>query len=158
MILSRRSTIAFVLIGLLGTLPVAAQRKLPRVLFVCQFGSVKSAIAREMLRTRAAARGLQVETFSRGITPEAHMAPALAAALMVEGIDAERQPLTALSAQDFARADIVIRFDPIPATFRVPKSLDWSDTGSFNSNWQAERTRLVVRIDALIDTLAARRR
>jgi hypothetical protein len=45
---------------------IAAKRP-KRVLFICQFGSVKSPIARELFRRRAKERGIAVIAWSRGI-------------------------------------------------------------------------------------------
>ena len=59
----------------------------PRVLFVCPAGSVKSAIARETLKHAASRRGLAVDVQSRGVTPEDHVSPGLAARLRADGID-----------------------------------------------------------------------
>jgi len=83
----RRHVLAGLLSGLAGASPAlagASQAHIPTVLFVCQFGSVKSSAAREIFKRRAAARGIAVNVFSRGITPEAHASPALKARLHVE--------------------------------------------------------------------------
>jgi len=61
---------------------VALPAAQPRVLFICQYGTAKSAIAREVFRQRARERGIPVVTFSRGITPEEHISPALRARLL----------------------------------------------------------------------------
>ena len=45
-------------------------RRAPHVLFVCLHGTVKSPIARELMRARARERGIAVEVRSRGIEPE----------------------------------------------------------------------------------------
>ena len=65
---------------------VFAGKQAKRVLFICQYGSVKSPIARELFRRRAKERGIAVIALSRGISPEAHIAPSLLAALKADGI------------------------------------------------------------------------
>ena len=77
--LSRRS----ITLALLAwpTTALAAACPPAKVLFVCPAGTVKSAIAREVLRSRALTAGLAVEGASRGLTPEDHVSPALAANL-----------------------------------------------------------------------------
>lgn len=142
--------------GMLAACPAMARSKRSRVLLVCQFGSVKSAIARELVIRRAAERGIQVSVASRGITPEAHIDRDLLARLRADSIDPEREPLTALAPADVARADYVVVFNNLPAGFRPRKLIDWRDTGSFNDSFAAEAPRLLKRIDALLDTLGAR--
>jgi protein-tyrosine-phosphatase len=93
----------------------------PVVLFVCPAGSVKSAIAREMLRKRAATAGVRVQAQSRGIHPEDHVSPGLAANLKADGIDPASEAARTFVGTDAARADIVIAFDEatkIPALSR----------------------------------------
>jgi len=151
---SRRSILVSLLASLVAT-PACATKELT-VLFICQFGSVKSATARELFRQRAASRGVRVGAFSRGITPEPHMSPALKTVLASEGVDPALDPLTQLQAGDLKRADMVIIFDKLPPGLHGRKLHDWTDLGSFNESWATERPRLVARIDALIDELSAR--
>jgi protein-tyrosine-phosphatase len=146
-----------VLAGLLA-LPVAAfaAEPPPRILFVCQFGSVRSPIARELLKRRAAERGISVAVQSRGITPEPHLSPELAATVEADKLDLASQPLRGLGQGDVDAADVVIHFDPLSAGLRVKNARDWSDIGSMNANYPAARANLMRRIDALIDELALR--
>jgi len=129
----------------------------PQILLVCQFGSVRSAIARELLIRRATSRGIALHAWSRGITPEEHLSLALRDQLRAEQIDTTRQPLTALSADDLDAADLVIVFDPLPFTVPERKLLDWSDVPSMNSSYDAARQVLDRRIDALLDRLQQKR-
>ncbi|MGI8930939.1 MAG: hypothetical protein ACR2FK_00960 [Sphingomicrobium sp.] len=135
--------------------PRVASATAPRVLFVCQFGSVKSAVAREIFRRRATERRLGVSVQSRGITPEEHASPALAAALRSEGLDRHADPLRALQPGDLVAADVIILFDPLPSGLNSARARDWSDLPSMNADYPAARADLVGRIDRLIDELAA---
>ena len=129
----------------------------PTVLFVCQFGSVKSAIARELFRARAMARGVPVRVISRGITPERHVSPQLLAQLRVDHIDPDRQPLTRLDAVALGSADIVVLFDRLPPGLARPDARDWSDMPSMNDRYPAARAFLDPRLDHLLDEIAQRR-
>lgn len=139
-------------------IPDAALAKAPVVLFVCQFGSVKSPVSRELFRRRAIERGIAVAAFSRGITPEAHVAPRLRAQLQAEGINPESDGLNALTQHDLRHASITVVFDPLPRGWVGKQVQDWTDTGSFNDSYEAEKPRLVARIDALLDTIAKQSR
>ena len=135
--------------------PAIAASKTVDVLFICQFGSVKSPTAREVFRQRAAARGIRVHAVSRGITPESHLAPGLKAQLASEGLDPERDPLTPLREEDLRRADIVVILDKLPPKFKPRRLHDWTDLGSFNQSYATEGPRLVARIDQLLDELSS---
>ena len=134
--------------------PANAFAKAPTVLFVCQFGSVKSPVARELFRKRARERGIAVTAFSRGITPEAHVAPLLRTALDAEGVNPERDGLHKLSRGSLRRATITVLFDRLPSGWAANRAQDWTDTGSLNQAYAAEKPRLLARIDALLDTIA----
>ena len=141
-------------LALLVMQPAQALAKELTVLFVCQFGSVKSATAREVFRQHAALRGIQVRALSRGITPEAHFASALKAALAREGLDPESDPLTRLQQSDVQNADITVILDKLPPAFSAKRLHDWTDLGSFNQSYVTERPRLIARIDQLLDELS----
>lgn len=157
--LARRS----VIIGLFAALGSARAREPvagghhPKILFICQFGTAKSAIAREMFRKRARERGISVTAFSRGITPGDHVSPALKARLVADGINSQRDGLHKLSAKDIKAADIIVVFNQLPQTMTMKAVLDWSALASVNDDYPAARADLIGRIDALLDTIATKR-
>lgn len=124
----------------------------PRVLFVCPAGTVKSAIAREVLRSRAQAEGLRVEVASRGLKPENHVSPQLASNLRRDGIDATREPVVTLSAADVRRADVVVAFDEAAAAPLLKGARAWR-TPSWNADYAAAKADLTTRMDALMGEL-----
>lgn len=131
----------------------APRRKPALVLFVCQGGTVKSPIAREHMRRLAAARGIAVDAQSRGITPEDHMTPTLAAALKADGIDIGREPVLALTEADLKAADVIVVFNPLPAALGRWSVRDWSDMPSMNENYAAARAALLPRLEALLSEI-----
>lgn len=149
----RRRVLIGALVALGGTIPVllGASERPPRVLFICQFGTAKSAIARELFKRRAAQRGVPVVVFSRGITPEPHLASTTRDALLVEGIILDREEARKLRVTDLDVADIVVFFNPLPASFRRTTQRDWSAVPSVNDTFPLARTDLDRRIDLLID-------
>ncbi len=138
---------------------VEAKQPQTKVLFVCQYGSVKSAIAREVFKRAAAGRGLSVSAVSRGITPEEHLSAELTTKLDAEGIDTRSEALTVLSQNDIANASIVIYFDRIPEVFDLKSKAaqDWSDVPSMNNEYQRARSILDTRMTNLISELKARK-
>lgn len=121
-----------------------------KILFVCQYGSVKSPIARELLRRGAAERHLPVSASSRGITPRQHLSPEVAELLASEKLDVTSEPLRQLSQADLDQADMVILFDELPKSLAASNVQDWSDLPSVLNSYQVARPELGRRIDALL--------
>jgi protein-tyrosine-phosphatase len=128
----------------------------PRILFVCQLGSVKSAIARELLKRRAAERQVALTVTSRGITPEAHLPAAIRSRLLLDHLDPEAQPLRKLSQADLDAADKVIIFDKLPAELRTAKAEDWTDLPSIVNDYPKARAALDRRIEHLLTQVQRR--
>ena len=154
--LTRRIVVAAVL----GA-PAMARAKPPpclppaNVLFVCPAGTVKSAIARETLKARATAAGLAVRVESRGVQPEDHVSPGLAANLRADGVDPAAEPLRKLTGADVARADIVIAFDAATQAPELRGARAWA-VPSFNTDYAGATSALARHMDTLIAELQAR--
>jgi len=133
--------------------PAIATENAPRVLFVCQAGTVKSAIARELFRRRALERGIAVTAFSRGITPEEHVSPELRERLVADGIDSTRDGLLKLTREDLEAADIVVVFNALPETLARSDALDWTASPSMNDSYSLARADLDRRIESLLDSI-----
>lgn len=153
--LSRRTAILSAAATLVAA--KAPVKRPSRVLFVCQKGTVKSAIARELMREQAKARWIPLRVQSRGITPAEGASPEVAAALIRDGIAVKREPLRALTKADAAWADLVVYFDPLPFAVTGKDLRDWRDTPSVNTSYDEALGVIRSRISALLDELAARR-
>ena len=127
----------------------------PRVLFVCPMGSVKSAIAREKLRREAKARGLALEVHSRGVKPALDISPGLAAHLREEGIDPLADPLRQFTKADADRADITIAFDEAASAPGLEHARKWHSP-SWNNDYANAKATMDQHIPALADELAKR--
>jgi protein-tyrosine-phosphatase len=153
--LDRRALLVLVAAGCAGPAwaarPPCASRA---VLFVCPAGTVKSAIAREVTRRRAAARGLEVQISSRGVHPEDHVSPILAARLRADGLDPAAEPARPLAPADLAGADIVVAFDEAALAPGMSLARVW-DTPSWNANYDQALAAVTGRVDVLLDELAA---
>jgi Low molecular weight phosphotyrosine protein phosphatase len=144
-----------ILLGLAVMLVTGAgASSVPRVLFICQAGTAKSAIAREFFRRRARERGITVSAFSRGLAIEDHVSLPLRNALRKEGINPAQDRVHRLVKRDLRDADIVVFFNPLPPSLGVTKARDWTALPSVNDNWPAARADLMKRIDALLDEIA----
>ena len=128
-----------------------------KILFVCQAGTAKSAIAREIFKRRAKERGIEVDVFSRGIVIEDHVSPQLKANLRADGIDTTTEPATALTPADWAAADILVNFNALPASVKHQDVRDWTDVHSVNDDYKNARKTMDKRIDALLTEIANRK-
>lgn len=137
----------------LAATPVAAACRPPTVLFVCPAGTVKSAIARETLKRRAAARGLPLDVRSRGISPEDHVSPDLARRLRADGVDPTAQPALPVTAADVADADVVVAFDAAAEAPVMKGARSWV-TPSWNTDYDKAKADLDQRLDGLMAELA----
>lgn len=128
----------------------------PRVLFVCEAGTVKSAMARELFRARAAERGIAVDVFSRGIDPADHVSPGLRQRLIADHIDTTAEPARALTTEDWRSASLVVAFNPLPPSVTRSDVIDWTSVGSMNDDYDRSLADLNARIERLLDELEAR--
>lgn len=130
----------------------------PKILFVCQAGTAKSAIAREMFKQRAKERGINVDVFSRGLEIEDHLSPALKQSLLADGINTNVEPPIALKPADWAAADILVNFNPLPASVQHKDIRNWTDVPSVNDDYANAKRVMAKRIDALLDEIAPKKR
>lgn len=144
---------ALALGSVVASAPAAAAGKMT-VLFVCQAGTVKSAIARELFRASAARKGIAVTTISRGLKIEDHVSPGLKTHLAAEGIDTTRDPPRALDQDTLDSADIVVLFDPLPASLSRADARDWTATPSMNDAYEQARSYMDTHIAALLAEIA----
>jgi protein-tyrosine-phosphatase len=143
-------------VGLL-LLPGLAAAACParKVLFVCPAGTVKSAIAREALRKRAAALAIPVDVRSRGLSIEDHLYPELAERLDADGLTPSAEPARPLAPADARWADIVIAFDEAASAPGLARARAWR-TPSWNADYDRAKTDLDQRLDVLLTELAKR--
>ena len=155
--ISRRAVIFSAAASALVGACASARRGPPAVLlFVCQYGTAKSAIARELFRRRVRQRHLAIEAFSRGLTIEDHMTPDLRARLAADGINTELEMPQVLQPRDWQRASVVVAFNPLPMEVPRAKVRDWTDLPSITDDYANTRAILDRRLEALIDELARR--
>jgi protein-tyrosine-phosphatase len=126
------------------------------VVFVCEHGNVKSLIAREWFNRLATDRGLGIRAVSRGITPEALVPPAIAAALRSDGFDVSTFEPRALRAADATGAVRVVGIgvDLSASEERGDAPLDtWEGIPPASERYTASRDALRARIEALLSTM-----
>ena len=125
------------------------------VLLICPSGTVKSAIARELLKRRAAERGVAVHVWSRGLKIADHVTPELAARLKADGLDPRAEPPRPLTAADLTHTDIVIAFDEAAQAPGLEHARVW-DIPGFQADSDAAKAALAAQTERLLAELQAR--
>ncbi len=151
--LARREFIAalFVVTASVTFDPIHANVRAPKkILFICQYGTAKSAIAREFFRQRARQRNIAVFAFSRGITIEDHVPPQLRQSLAKDGINPSIELPQLLKPDDWGSADILVAFNQLPTDIRHPDIRDWTDLPSIIDEYKKTRSIMKKRINALL--------
>jgi arsenate reductase (thioredoxin) len=134
---------------------LSAKTMQPRkILFVCQYGTAKSVIAREFFRKRAKHRGIDVQAISRGLTIEDHITAKLRKNLAADHIDPNIEPIRSMAQEDWQSADIVIAFNPLPTSVTHGDVRDWTDLPSVNDKYKKARSIMKRRIDRLLDEIS----
>ncbi|ENZ82891.1 MULTISPECIES: low molecular weight phosphatase family protein [Caulobacter] len=162
--LSRRSALVFGLLLLPGVASAGDSTSVSasanpracapyRVLFVCPAGTVKSAIAREVLRRKAPAWQVPIEVRSRGLKIEDHLYPELAERLHADGIEPTSEPARTFALADAAWADIVIAFDEAAAAPGLSEARAWR-TPSWVTDYDRAKADLDQRLGELLNELA----
>jgi hypothetical protein len=162
-----RHRIALLAAAVALTAPLAAQgrtrpaRDSATVVFVCEHGTVKSALALALFRKIAAERALPVRAISRGTAPDTALPPFMRSGLQQDGLSLGAFTPTRLDASDLASAILVVSFDQPVVTRtvggKVPLKV-WDGLPAVSTDYAVARDSMRVRIGALVDSLARTRR
>lgn len=127
----------------------------PRVVFVCEHGSVKSLIAALYFNQRAQLRGLRYTAVARGISPETSVPRSVELGLRAAGFDVARYVPQLFNTADVDGASLVVSFDQDTAKTvagRVPE-LRWGNLPAVSADYARGRDEILERVDDLIEQL-----
>ena len=122
------------------------------VVFVCEHGAAKSVLAAALLEHLAAEQGVPLRALARGSEPEPHVAPAVVAGLLVEGIDVTAWRPRPLTPGDLDQAWRVVSFGP-DLSHLLPKGTPvegWDGIPAVADGLQTARAAIAVRLPRLI--------
>ena len=150
---------AALLLWLAAASPVPGQRKeVPRVLFVCEHGSVKSLIAQEWFNRRAKERGLAVRAVSRGLEPDSAVPARIAGELRKDGFHVRRFVPRPATAAELGRAVRVIAIGLDEGALGPGVAVEaWDGIPAASEDYAASRDALRARIEVLLSRLAPHR-
>jgi protein-tyrosine-phosphatase/ketosteroid isomerase-like protein len=126
--------------------------------FVCEHGGAKSVVAAALFNARAAARNLPFTAESRGVAPDAHLAPAAVAGLRADGLRPDREIPLRVGRADVDGAAAVVAIDALPPDLaKGARVVVWDAIPPISVDYAASRDAMLPRIDALLDNLARER-
>jgi len=128
----------------------------PRVVFVCEHGSVKSLIATEYFNRRVKARGVAYRAVARGTAPERTVPKSVRDGLRSDGFDVSAFEPRKFEASDVDRASLIVSFDQDIASIvgAQTRYLKWDDLPGVLTDYTRGKDEIVRHVDALIDELA----
>jgi protein-tyrosine-phosphatase len=128
------------------------------IVFVCEHGAAKSVIAAAHFNRLVKEKGLPYRAISRGVNPDAVIAPAVRSGLSSEGLDVSTWRPTAISDDDIQRAERIVSLATgLPAAKPAIRSklLEWNDIPS-TQNYSAARAAIVRQVEDLVEKLAVK--
>lgn len=148
----RRMALAFALIAL----PIAAGAQRPKVVFVCEHGTVKSVVALEYFTRLARQRGLAVDAISRGTKPDSLLPLTVRNGLTSDGFDVSAFAPRPFVRDDLRSAILVVSLDAdvAPVVAGSLPVLKWDGLPSVSANYENGRTAIETRVRRLVDSLA----
>jgi arsenate reductase len=131
----------------------------PRVVFVCEHGSVKSLVAMEYFNRRAEARGLAYRAIARGTAPELMVPRAVRDGLRSDGFDVSAFEPRKFEDSDVDHASLIVSFDQDVASVVGARAryLKWDDLPGILSDFTRGKDAIVRHVDALLEELARSR-
>jgi arsenate reductase len=125
---------------------------LKQITFVCEHGVAKSVIAAAHFNKLAEQKGLRYRAIASGTEPENILQPATAVGLAKDGLEQKNFLPHKVSAMDEAtsRYIVTIGIDQEPAFLRTAKLREWDGVPAVSKDYNAARSDLVKRVEALL--------
>lgn len=122
------------------------------ILFVCLHGAAKSVLAAAYFNQLAAARGLETRAEAAGTDPDPEVSPAVARALLGEGIDVRGRRPRRVTAEDLANASHVVSFgcDLSGLAPPGPSVERWDDVPAVSADFDTARDAILARLGRLL--------
>lgn len=133
------------------------QSKQKTILFICEHGAGRSAIAATYFNTIAKKNGLNYRAIFRGVVPQEALGISTKNGFIKDSIDVSNLIPTKIEKADFDKAYKVITLDcKLPNTFKKP-DLQWTGI-QMNENYDVSKSEIVPKVDSLVLGLGGRKR
>ena len=123
----------------------------PTILFVCEHGAGRSAIAAAFFNKMAKEKKLNYQAIFRGIHPDSALGPAIQTGLMKDSVDVNGWKPVLLSRRDIQKASRIVAMDcEIPEKDRIAKlHTQWSDI-PMDQGYNDARDEIIKKLEVLI--------
>jgi arsenate reductase (thioredoxin) len=126
------------------------------ILFICEHGAGRSAIAATYFNTIAKKNGLNYHAIFRGIDPQEALGISTKNGFVKDSIDVPNLIPIKIEKADFDKAYKVITLDcTLPKTFKKP-DLQWTGI-QMNGNYDISKSEIVPKVDSLVLGLGGRK-
>lgn len=129
-----------------------------KIIFVCQFGSVKSQIAAAHFNRIAKERGLPYVAISRGLTPDTSIPTKLRGQLADDGLAPLDDVPLALTSEEAKKGAKVIAFDEVPSGLSDGAAVTyWRNVPAVSADYGASRDAMIRNMEAVFAELRSKR-
>ena len=127
------------------------------ILFICEHGAGRSAIAATYFNTIAKKNGLNYRAIFRGIDPQEALGISTKNGFIKDSIDVSNLIPTKIEKTEFDKAYKIITLDcQLPNNFKKP-DLQWTGI-QMNGNYDVSKSEIVPKVDSLVLGLGGRKR
>lgn len=130
------------------------------VLFVCEHGAARSAIASAYFNKLANEKGLNYRAIFRGTDPDTVLTPGTIKGLAGDGFDVKEWRPIMVKQSDVSLATKVVTFDcSIPVEIKSDKSfIKWDGIPAISKGYQDARDQIRRNVEVLIEELSKRKK
>ena len=134
-------------------------KQVPTILFICEHGAAKSAIAAAYFDKLAKERGLSYRAVFRGTNPDSKLAPAAEKGLAQDGLNTQGWKPQLVSKKDMNDASAIVTLGcALPGKEAVAEKVtDWTGVPSVSENYAAARDHIVQKVQSLVNDLARKK-
>jgi arsenate reductase (thioredoxin) len=156
-IIHKKPTFLFIILFIVCSISAFGQSKKTKqnatkqktILFVCEHGAGRSAIAATYFNTIAKRNGLNYRAIFRGIDPQEALGLSTKNGFIKDSIDVSNLIPTKIEKADFNKAYKVITLDcTLPNTFKNP-DLQWTGI-QMNGNYDISKSEIMPKVDSLV--------
>jgi len=126
------------------------------VVFVCEHGAALSVVSAAYFNKLTQEQHLRFHAVPRGVTPQENLSQQATAGLKNDGLAPEIQKPLGLSKAEFADADRVVTFFPIPEKYATKTPVEsWNDVAWGPGSYEKSRDAILKHMQELLTRLKA---
>lgn len=145
-------TLLFFRILFLSANGLSQSKQTATIVFVCEHGGARSAIASVYFNKMAKEQNLQYRSIFRGITPDSTISQATRRGLDADGFETAALSPVALTSNDIGPSTLLISLDCKPPTsYHTTK--EWSGIPAISTDYAVARDEIVKHLNQLIGEL-----